>query len=56
MYNRRTPNDFPIDAKNMIHNMDIRTGATNNEPPNDMAERTDMLLHTRFGYRKKKKR
>lgn len=44
MYNLLTPIDFPIDAKKMIHKINIKKGVNTSEPSTDTAAVTDAMI------------
>jgi hypothetical protein len=51
-YNLRTPNDFPIDARNTIHNKIIKNGVISTEPTNQTSDNIPAIVHTIFNLTK----
>lgn len=45
-YNLLTPNDLPIDAKNIIHNINIKNGVTKNDAVKDATDANHAMLKT----------
>lgn len=45
-YNRLTPKDFPIEAKNIMHNINMRNGVNNKDPTTDTTVVTNAMVFT----------
>lgn len=43
-YNLLTPKDFPIDAKNIIHNINIKNGVTKNDAVTETTDANNAIL------------